>query len=46
MYADGVRVEVEGEEGAEIKDDDKGVLTVKTKASGVDVTVIVRPRPQ
>lgn len=46
MYADGVQVEVEGEEGAEVRDDEEGVLTVTTKASGVNVTVIVRPRPQ
>ncbi|BGP44728.1 hypothetical protein JCM10450v2_000542 [Rhodotorula kratochvilovae] len=44
MYPEGVRVEVEGAEGAEVEDDGEGTPTVKTVKGGIDVTVIVQPK--
>ncbi|GAA6047150.1 hypothetical protein JCM3770_006924 [Rhodotorula araucariae] len=44
MYPEGVHVEVQGEEGAEVDDDGEGTLIVKTKKGGMDVTVVVKPK--
>ncbi|GEM06154.1 lipid-binding START containing protein [Rhodotorula toruloides] len=43
MYSGGIVVRVEGE-GVETSDDGKGVVRVKTSASGKDATVVIAPK--